>query len=476
MWQLTFRQRSQGSWRRCFSQLVTYPTPQLCGQCQCGKVGYIARGVPFLNFYSHSSAPRQASGEPFLIASAFRSNQIEWKGEVIDSSLHSQYMPTNSSNPHFFCPCDQRQYLGVDATRLLGFLAVNLKLADGYKSNSLPDIYRPNHHLFYADRVVNCQADQLTKWKTILQGEILSSQEINTSLPTATIDDLKLSFPFSSSNAPSGQLSQSQSQNMSRPIQHTDDGKLLKDVLPLSPIRPPEPLLYHFPETDPPVNNVTAITDEKIASRVTHKYDPSPGIYISPKKQRRDAIIIGGGHNGLITAAYLSHHGLDTLVLERRHLVGGAAVTEEIIPGYKFSRASYLAGLLRPQIIQDLNLEKYGFKYLPRDPSSFTPTLFSSPYRGRYLLLGEQEKENYQSIAQFSQKDAEAYPKYEEFLGKVRELVTPLLDNPLPFNPLDPNISWKDRVSAVLSEEGEEGSSLCLSTHSLSDEISVDTC
>ena len=68
----------------------------------------------------------------------------------------------------------------------------------------------------------------------------------------------------------------------------------------------------------------------------------------------RDVIIVGGGHNALTSAAYLARAGLDVLVLERRHVLGGAAVTEEMVPGFKFSRASYLAGLLRPKIIEDL--------------------------------------------------------------------------------------------------------------------------
>jgi phytoene dehydrogenase-like protein len=71
-------------------------------------------------------------------------------------------------------------------------------------------------------------------------------------------------------------------------------------------------------------------------------------------KGARDVIIVGGGHNALVSAAYLAKSGLDVLLLERRHVLGGAAVTEEIVPGFKFSRASYLAGLLRPAIIEDL--------------------------------------------------------------------------------------------------------------------------
>ena len=224
-------------------------------------------------------------------------------------------------------------------------------------------------------------------------------------------------------------------------------GRIRKDVLPLSPVRPPEPSIYHFPEVESPANNFTYITQSKVQERVDYKYNKSSGAYIPPKKTtKRGAIIIGGGHNGLVSAAYLAKQGVDVLVLERRHIIGGAAVTEEIIPGFKFSRASYLAGLLRPQIIKDLNLEQYGFKYLPRDPSSFTPTLPTSAYKGKYLLLGSNEQLNYQSIAQFSIKDAEAYPHYEVFLEKIRDVMQPLLDHPLPMNILDNQLSWKDRV------------------------------
>ena len=88
--------------------------------------------------------------------------------------------------------------------------------------------------------------------------------------------------------------------------------------------------------------------------------------------QRYDAVIIGGGHNGLISAAYLARAGLKTLVLERRYVLGGAAVTEEIIPGFKFSVASYVVSLLRPEIIRDLDLPRYGLDILPLD-GTFTP-------------------------------------------------------------------------------------------------------
>ena len=86
-----------------------------------------------------------------------------------------------------------------------------------------------------------------------------------------------------------------------------------------------------------------------------------------------DLIVIGGGHNGLVTAAYAARKGLKVLVLERRDVLGGACVTEEVWPGYKVSTAAYVNSLLRPEIIRDLELKRHGFEMLPRSPSSFTP-------------------------------------------------------------------------------------------------------
>ena len=86
-----------------------------------------------------------------------------------------------------------------------------------------------------------------------------------------------------------------------------------------------------------------------------------------------DCIIIGGGHNGLVCANYLAMRDWKVLVLEKRSLVGGCCVTEEIAPGYKASIASYVVSLLLPEIVEDLNLKQYGYKTLPRNPSAFTP-------------------------------------------------------------------------------------------------------
>src|SRR5580698_1595418 len=119
-----------------------------------------------------------------------------------------------------------------------------------------------------------------------------------------------------------------------------------------------------------------------------------------------DAIIIGGGHNGLVTACYLAKAGWKVLVLERRYVVGGACVTEETFPGYKVSTAAYVNSLFRPEIIRELRLKDYGYEALERIPSSFSPFL-----DGRYLMMGADAALTIREIAKFSIRDAEAYPK-----------------------------------------------------------------
>ncbi|CAI4228006.1 unnamed protein product [Auanema sp. JU1783] len=144
----------------------------------------------------------------------------------------------------------------------------------------------------------------------------------------------------------------------------------------------------------------------------------------STPASKYDAVVIGGGHNGLTAAAYLAKAGKKVCVLERRHVLGGAAVTEEIVPGFKFSRASYLLSLLRPTVINELELKKHGLKYHIRNPNSFTPIRNSNDY----LLLGMDMKKNQEEIAKFSKWDAEQYPKYEHTMSNIIKSLEPLMD------------------------------------------------
>jgi len=147
-----------------------------------------------------------------------------------------------------------------------------------------------------------------------------------------------------------------------------------------------------------------------------------------------DAIVIGGGHNGLVTAAYLAKAKWKVLVLERRDIVGGACVSEETFPGYKVSTAAYVNSLFRPEIIRDLALQSYGFEAVERNPASFTPFL-----DGRYLMLGADKASDIANIGKFSARDAAAYPQYEAMLERVASVVEPTLTQ-IPPNLLKPSI------------------------------------
>lgn len=135
-----------------------------------------------------------------------------------------------------------------------------------------------------------------------------------------------------------------------------------------------------------------------------------------------DVIIIGAGHNGLVTAAYLARAGRKVLVLERRALVGGCVVTEELWPGFKVSTASYVNSLFRPEIIRDLELKRHGFVMLPRSPSSFTPLP-----DGRSLLMGPDKELTRREVSKFSKRDAENLPKFEAMLERVAGFLEPML-------------------------------------------------
>ena len=134
-----------------------------------------------------------------------------------------------------------------------------------------------------------------------------------------------------------------------------------------------------------------------------------------------DAIVIGGGHNGLVNAAYLARAGRKVLVLERRPRVGGAAVTEEIFPGFKFSMFSYVVSLLRPEIIRDLDLPGHGLHILPLE-STVTPM-----FNGDYLAGWPDHDETRRELCRHSLRDAEAYDEYGRLMHFMAHAVRPIL-------------------------------------------------
>jgi phytoene dehydrogenase-like protein len=160
-----------------------------------------------------------------------------------------------------------------------------------------------------------------------------------------------------------------------------------------------------------------------------------------------DAIVVGAGHNGLVTAGYLSRAGLRVLVLEKRGIVGGACVTEETWPGYKLSTFGYAAGLLRPKIVEDLELKRFGYRPILCDPQGFSP--FPD---GRSLTFWLDEEKTQQEIAKFSKRDAEAYPKYLAWWDTILDQIEPiLLAPPVPLGEMlnswtggDPQVLLKD--------------------------------
>ncbi len=157
-----------------------------------------------------------------------------------------------------------------------------------------------------------------------------------------------------------------------------------------------------------------------------------------------DAIVVGGGHNGLTTGAYLARSGLRTLILERRDILGGACVTEEVWPGARVSRCSYVVSMLQPKVVADLELKRYGYEAHPLDPAyaAMTP---DGPIVFHDDLVKTQE-----SIAKFSSKDAEAYGKFEELLFMAADFVRPMMIR----QPPAPGSRAPVDIAGILKEAG----------------------
>ncbi len=157
-----------------------------------------------------------------------------------------------------------------------------------------------------------------------------------------------------------------------------------------------------------------------------------------------DAIVVGGGHNGLTTGAYLAKAGLRTLILERRHILGGACVTEEVWPGARVSRCSYVVSMLQPKVVADLELKRYGYEAYPLDPAyaAMTP---DGP-----IIFHDDVVKTQESIARFSKKDAENYGKFEELLFMAADFVRPMMIR----NPPAPGSKAPVDIAGLLKEAG----------------------
>ena len=162
-----------------------------------------------------------------------------------------------------------------------------------------------------------------------------------------------------------------------------------------------------------------------------------------PTIKKYDAIVIGGGHNGLTAAAYLARAGKEVLVLERRYVLGGAAVTEEVFPGFKFSVCSYVVSLLKANIIRELMLPKFGLELLPLE-STFTPL------ENDYLMRTADPDETYREMYRHSPRDAETYTRFGPLMGQIGMAVRPILET-IPPNAIRPSFPDLSAMKKLLN-------------------------
>ncbi|PYX03592.1 MAG: hypothetical protein DMG85_19500 [Acidobacteria bacterium] len=160
-------------------------------------------------------------------------------------------------------------------------------------------------------------------------------------------------------------------------------------------------------------------------------------------KQLYDAIVVGGGHNGLTAAAYLARAGMSTLVLERRHMVGGCCVTEEIAPGCRASTTSYIASMLRPEVISDLNLREHGLRMVPCDPALQVP--FPD---GEVVPWWTNRDRAVAEFRRFSVKDAKAFVRIDDQLKKLARYLQPFFLEPPPEIDTHSLHGWSDLFRA----------------------------
>jgi phytoene dehydrogenase-like protein len=159
----------------------------------------------------------------------------------------------------------------------------------------------------------------------------------------------------------------------------------------------------------------------------------------SDRPKSYDAIVVGAGHNGLTAAAYLARGGLSTLVLERREIVGGCCVTEEIAPGYRVSSTSYIASMLRPEVIQELELPKYGLRMIPCDPAIQVP--FPDGQVVPWWVDRERAKAEFRKL---SPKDAETFVRVDDELKKLARYLQPFFMQPPPEIDVSNLAGWSD--------------------------------